>query len=62
MNIELAIVEPEYRCQSARLCLSIDSFLEEYYQKECKECQDFSMDYLKTKLVVCVLAYNGHVW
>ena len=50
MNVELAIVEPEYRSQSARVCLSIDSFFEEYYDKEAyQEYQDLSMDYLKTR-------------
>ena len=52
MNIELTIIEPEYRSQSARVCLSIDTFLGEYYQKECSDCQDLSMDYLKSRLVL----------
>ncbi|KAI6647197.1 hypothetical protein LOD99_12194 [Oopsacas minuta] len=49
MNIELAIIEPEYRSQSARLCLRIDSFFQEYYQREFQEYQDLSMDYLKKR-------------
>ena len=63
MNIELAIVEPEYRSQSARICLCIDSFFEEYYGKEAyQEYQELSMDYLKKRYIlvrISMYRYNN---
>ena len=48
MNIELAMIEPEYRNQSARLCLSLDSFLQEHTADYVK-CQELSQNYLKER-------------